>query len=139
MVRGTVWILALVLAGAVATTLFLALRTTPPLESAVGNLRRDSLFSTSRKAAESFVAVGERLRATGRRCIRDESRDDPRCSALLAAAGYMEIAALRVVECTRPAVFEARRTTIDHLLDLQAFVEAGSRGRLPEPPPLPRC
>lgn len=138
--RPPAWVVLLpLLVGVLALALFLASGPRSEFDVAVDTLGDDSLFSTSRAAAESFLAVGEHLGEAGRRCVRDESRASPRCSALLAGAGYTQTAALRVVDCTRPGVFEARRAAIDHLDDLRTFAESETRTTPPGPPSLPRC
>src|SRR5688500_9861338 len=76
-------------------------------------IERDAGWDTATHAGETLASIGEDLLRAGTACDRG-----PRCDDLLSASGWSQVAAVRILRCTRPAVFQTRadaRTLVDDL------------------------
>jgi hypothetical protein len=113
-----------------AAVVGLTRRDRSPLARAEAITGQDSRWATATASGESMAEMATLLISAGRQCQRDGGGQ--RCESILAAAGWSETAAFRVLRCTRPGVYATRssaRTLVTHL-----------RRHQPAPlPPTPRC
>lgn len=97
------------------------------LDAARDRAAADGSFSTAGRASEAFAMIAEDLLDAGRDC-----GDGDRCADLLAASGWAQAVAVRVLRCTRPGVHAARA-------DASALLAALDDGDRAELPPVPAC
>ena len=111
-----------------------------PVGAARGVISDDAKFANGPTAGSTFASISARLASDGQACVRRWSRDDPRCSARMAAAAYATVVAPMLVDCTQPGVFEARKGLDDELKAIAAF-DHQRPGTAPAPsvPALPPC
>ena len=89
---------------------------------------RDGDFANGVDAGETLADAAEALLQASRDCSRDEDR----CDAIAAAAGYVQVAASRAIRCTAPDRELLRRSALE-------VVDAADAGRAPPVRPLPDC
>jgi predicted small lipoprotein YifL len=89
----------------------------------------DSGWDTATHAGETLATIGEDLLRAGKTCGHG-----PHCDDLLSASGWAQVAAVRILRCTRPTVFDTRTRTRALLKALNAHNHP--RITLPE---VPRC
>ena len=106
----------------------LSRRAADPLAAASHRVEADGGWDTAAHAGEALASIGEVLLRAGTSCGRG-----PHCDDLLSASAWTQVAAVRILRCTRPDVFQTRT-------DARAIVTA-LRARAPRPtlPPIPRC
>jgi hypothetical protein len=130
-----------VIVGLLATALLVHGRSSsaavPAARSVIGN---DARFANGPTAGATFASVSARLLADGQACTRRLRRDDPRCTARMAAAAYASVVAPMLVNCTQPGVYEARHGLDTELKEIALF-DARVLGTAPAPtvPALPTC
>jgi hypothetical protein len=90
--------------------------------SAAGN------FTNGRNAAGALATISRQLIRQGRSCA-----PEVKCQTLGVASAWAQVAAVDVARCGRADAVAARQT----MLKLLDAVDAASRGRLREPPPMP--
>ena len=109
----------------------------PPITHAIQIIEDDSRYSTSLESGQSFLRVSDLLLKFANQCQRDSERRI-RCAAAFQGAAYSRTLAVRVLECTRPGIFEARQRTRSYLRSLEQF-EDGRTARSPLTPRQPVC
>ena len=120
-----------------AVVVALALSTTAcgddssPVDRARKVVDDDGRFATSIEAGDALARVSSILLRAGKEC-------DGRCDALLSAAAYAQVLAVRVLDCTAPGRFQMRQAMRRYLNAVEVARRTSSR-LVPSPPPPPRC
>jgi hypothetical protein len=130
-------IVALLLGGVTATLLVRESRSsTPPVDKAVAVLRDEGSFSSGTTATGALADVAQYLLKEAAAC-RQSARPFPApCDSWSAAAGYAEVAGVRVGLCTDPGRAETRARLLDYVTGLRAWRPGNA---VPQPPRLPDC
>ncbi|MEA3056785.1 MAG: hypothetical protein QOD30_2217 [Actinomycetota bacterium] len=103
-------------------------------------LHDDDRFVNGPTAGETIATASEWLLDDGESCEAAHGRGDPRCAARLSAAAYTSVAAVGLVDCTAPGVFQTRRALVRYIDDIATFDhEPLGTLRVPSPPHVPAC
>ena len=105
-----VLVLVAVLAAAVASR-------TNPVDDAIEIVEDDAQFVRAADAGVAFLRISRVLTAGGDSCEGGET--EPRCASYFQGAGYAQVAAVRVIRCTRPGIFEHRAAMREYLHELR--------------------
>lgn len=93
-----------------------------PIERARQELADDASFTRTSDAGAAFTRASAHLQEAGERC-----GDEPRCDRMYTAAAFLRVAALQVLQCGRPGMFDMRAT-------LRHYVDSLAAGADPVPP-----
>jgi hypothetical protein len=124
-------LVAPVLVAALALSTTACGRDASPVDRARTVVDDDGRFATSIEAGDALARVSSILLRAGKDC-------DGGCDALLSAAAYAQVLAVRVLDCTAPGRFQVRRSMRRYLDAVEAARRTSSR-LVPQPPPPPRC
>ncbi len=108
------------------------------LTSAVAKLEDSDRFATSLRAGQTVADISAALRVDGAKC-RAENDTAARCDAILSASAFTAVAAVRMLDCTAPDVFEARRALLAYLRQVRAFIGGDATGAPPTIPKVVAC
>ena len=100
----------------------------PPLERALALVEDDGEFDTALESGDAFAHVAELLIEAGEACSSP-------CPAVLQAAGYVQVVAAAVLECSLPEIHDARRAVRDHVDEVSSSPSTSTASL----PPLPSC
>lgn len=125
-------VLALVLGG--TALWWRSARPTDVLQQATSVLDDRSRHGTAMAAGDALAEISGMLLDEARRCQR--SGDGQRCDATAQVAAFAQALAVRVLDCTAPGRFEARRVLREHLAAIDAM---GPRDPAPPLPAVPTC
>lgn len=89
------------------------------IDRAIEIVEDDTAFERGDDAGAAFARISTALRRGGEDCERDSGPSDVTCDALFAGAAYAQVAAVTVLECKRPGIFEARATMRSYLEELR--------------------
>jgi len=111
--------------------------TSPPrgLVGAIHLLEDQSHFDTTSASGETLARVADLLVLDARNCHR-RTPSATGCTARYSAAAWSEVAALKVLDCSRPAAYKVR---VDLLGHLRRVSEMAANDRAPKLPLLPAC
>ena len=109
----------LALIGVVAAV---AVGRTNPVDNAIEVVEDDAQFNRAADAGVAFIRISRVLSDAAGAC-ENTDKDDP-CRAWLQAAGYAQVAAVEVINCTRPGIFEHREKMRGYLHELRDDVDA---------------
>src|SRR5687768_1929248 len=98
-----------------------------PVDDARRIVDDDDRFATSYDAGDALAKVGGQLLDAGKSCD---------CPALLSAAAFAQVLAVRVLDCTAPGRFEMREAMRAYLDDIEDLDDDAAA---PQPPRPPSC
>jgi len=87
-------------------------------------------YDTALEAGDAFAAISGLLLTEARACAPKTTERD-RCDAVAEAAAFSQALAVRVLDCTAPGRFEARRVLRAHLSAIDAMAPGDSSPSLP--------
>lgn len=109
-----------------------------PVGAALLVARDQERFDSSAEAAEGFAEVASGLLDDGRECVDRLGSRHPACEARLAGVAFAQVMAVAALDCTQPAIFDARIALVDYL---EATARMGENPTAIPPPvhPIPTC
>lgn len=102
------------------------------VDRALSIVNDDASFVRGDDAGAAFARISTALRNGGEGCEDRRGEGDERCEALFAGSAYAQVAAVTVLECKRPGVFEARQT-------MRSYLESLRKNPTTQVPNLQRC
>ena len=108
------------------------------LDKAIGRMDDQRSFTTSAKSAETVARISDQLRTDGSKC-RTQNDAPAKCAAVLSASAYTAVAAVTLLDCTAPDIFDMRLALEAFLRRLRTFIDGGAKGAAPSLPEVITC